>query len=140
MTFTFYSTPGHGYLRVPKKTFLELGGNPETISRYSGHDQTTLYLEEDCDACNFLDLVRENGIEPNIKSTYKDSVSITHNYDPKLFGFEFKEGVKVRLCSSEIATLEYIRGTKPGARTETGYLYRIPKSNPFKYITEVLEN
>lgn len=138
MTFTFYSTPGHGYLRVPKKKFIELGGDPEKISKYSGHNTSTLFLEEDCDACYFIDLVRENGLEFNHKISYRDNVSVTHNYNPSLFDFKIKEGVKVKLCSEEIATLGFINGTTPAARTTNGILYRIPKTNPFKYIIEVL--
>ncbi len=137
MTFTFYCTPGHGYLRVPKSKFIELGGDPTKVSKYSGHDTSTLYLEEDSDACYFIDLLRENGIEPDIKSIYKDRFSITHNYDPSLFDFQLREGVKVKLCSEEIATLGFMNGTNPIVRTTDGILYKIPKTNPFKYIVEV---
>lgn len=134
MTFSFYSTPGHGYLRVPKKTFLKLGGNPEDISQYSGHDTTTLYLEEDCDACDFIDLVRENGMEFKHKIIHKENFSITHNYNPKLFDFNLEEGVDVELCNGDSATIGYY-GSHVIARTTKGFIYKIPKTNPFKYIT-----
>lgn len=137
MKFTFYSTPGHGYLRVPKSTFLKVGANPNKISSYSGHDEKTLYLEEDCDAGYFLDLLDEKNISYELVHSYKRRWSITHNYNPNLFDFKFKEGLKVKLCSDEIGTLEFIRGTKRVVRTVNGILYSIPKTNPFKYITEV---
>lgn len=139
MKLTVYITPGHGYLRVPKSKFLEVGADPTKISSYSGHDETTLYLEEDCDAGYFLDFLDENDIPFELVNTYKDRWSITHNYDPALFDFKFKEGAKVKLCSNEIGTLGFINGTKRAVRTVSGILYRIPKTNPFKYITEVLD-
>lgn len=138
MKFTFYSTPGHGYLRVPKSKFLEFGGDPEKISRYSGHDESTLYLEEDGDAIYFIDLLRENGIEPELKSVYKGTFAKTHNYDPSLFSFELREGENVKLCSNEYAKLGWMSGNILVARTTKGMVYKIPKTNPFKYITEVL--
>lgn len=134
LKLTFYITPGHGYLRVPKKTFLKYFGEPEKISTCSGHDETTLYLEEDCDASYFLNFLDEQGVEYKIHSVYKDNgFSITHNYLPELFDFKLREGKTVELCNGINATLGYINGTKLVAKAN-GATYKIPKTNPFKYI------
>jgi len=136
MKLSFYSTPGHGYLRVPKSTFLKVGADPNEISKSSGHDETTLYLEEDDDAGYFLNFLKENEIPFDIKSIYKDRFSITHNYNPSLFHLKLREGVSVKLCNECSATLGFFNGTQLVARTTNGAVYRIPKSNPFKYIVE----
>lgn len=136
MKLTFYSTPGHGYLRVPKSTFTKCGGDPTEISRYSGHDLTTLYLEEDCDAGYFLNLLESKGIEFKIESKYVNSVSATHNYEPKLFDCKLGNGQKVVLHGDVVGI---IRNTGGNFLVEIGVMrYSLPKTNPFKYIKELL--
>lgn len=51
-TFTFHSDAGHGWLAVPEYWLIDLGINNK-ISRYSYSNNTTVYLEEDCDALLF---------------------------------------------------------------------------------------
>lgn len=49
MTLNWISTPSHGYLIVKRE---EMGGfNPSNYSRKNAH---SYYLEEDCDAPEFL--------------------------------------------------------------------------------------
>ncbi len=48
-TLTFYSTPGHGYLRVPR-SMIERSGIADCISQFSTFSARYAYLEEDCDA------------------------------------------------------------------------------------------
>lgn len=136
MKLNFYDTPSHGYLRVSKKKFKEVGADPTQISKFSGHNETTLFLEEDCDTTYFLNFLKENGIPFEIKSVYRESFSITHNYKPSLFNFKLREGTSVRLSNGLTATLEFYNKTKLGARIKNGMLYRIPSSNPFQYISE----
>jgi hypothetical protein len=136
MNLTFYSTPGHGYLSVSKSTFLKHGGDPEKISGYSGHTVTNLFLEEDCDAPYFLDLLDSKGVKYKVKIVYRNSVSPTHNYDPKLFHFRFNTGLKVKLHDDTVGVLEsYTNRTL----IHVGHMtYMLPTTNPFKYIKEVV--
>jgi hypothetical protein len=56
MTYTFYSDPGHAWLRVPlSEITAEMG-----ISAYSYRDNKYAYLEEDCDAYKFIRTVCGN--------------------------------------------------------------------------------
>jgi hypothetical protein len=136
MKLTFYSTPGHGYLRVPKSTFVKCGGDPNKISGFSGQDLTTLYLEEDCDAGYFLELLESKGIEFKIESKYVNSVSNTHNYEPKLFGCRLIDGERIVLYDDSVGTIKNV-GSQ--ILVEVGYMrYRLPKSNPYKYVKAVL--
>jgi hypothetical protein len=137
MKLTFYSTPGHGYLRVPKSVFVKCGGDPKEISGFSGHDTSTLYLEEDCDAGYFLDLLESKGIQFQIESKYVNSVSNTHNYDPQMFGCRLIGGEKVLLFNDSVGTIHNMSG-KILAEVN-GIRYRLPKANPFKYIKSVIQ-
>jgi hypothetical protein len=136
MKLTFYSTPGHGYLRVPKSTFVNYGGDPNKISGFSGQDLTTLYLEEDCDAGYFLGLLESKGVQFKIEDKYVNSVSNTHNYEPKLFECRLIDGERIVLCDDSVGTIKNV-GSQ--ILVEVGYMkYRIPKSNPYKYIKAVI--
>ena len=136
MKLTFYSTPGHGYLRVPKSVFVKCGGDPTKISEFSGHDLSTLYLEEDCDAGYFLDLLESNDIDYEIESKYVNSVSNTHNYDPKLFGCKLVDGQAVLLHGEMVGIIQNMSGK---LLVNVGVMrYQLPKSNPYKYIKSLL--
>ena len=50
--FTFYSDPGHGWLKVNKRDLMELSLE-DKISNYSYVSGENVYLEEDCDASLF---------------------------------------------------------------------------------------
>lgn len=129
---TFISTPGHGYLSISKKDFLAIGADPEKISQYSGHTFTRLYLEEDCDASYLVGLTREKGIHLAVKHSYNESFSIHHNYKPELFSYTPQVGDAIDIIYTvksvdvkQIVILHTGENNKP---------YRIPSSNPFKYI------
>jgi hypothetical protein len=136
MKLTFYSTPGHGYLRVPKSTFIKYGGNPNKISGFSGHDLTTLYLEEDCDAVYFFNLLESKGIRFQVQTKYVNSVSNTHNYDAGLFECRLSDGNQIVLHDNRVGTVKNVGNQ---ILVEVGYMrYKLPKANPFKYIKSVL--
>lgn len=84
MTFTFIDTPSHGYLKVPKKKFLELGADKNKISKYSGMSKTLLYLEEDVDFVYFYNFLKnEKGIEMGLNEVHRERSSVpSHNYNP----------------------------------------------------------
>ena len=52
----FISDPSHGWLQVPLSTFLEMKA---TASPYSYVNKPFIYLEEDCDAPDFLEKFSE---------------------------------------------------------------------------------
>lgn len=74
MKLKFYSDPGHGWLAV-KKDLLQKLGIANRITAYSYMKGNTAYLEEDCDAALFLDVLRDGGqgCELVVKSTGKRS-------------------------------------------------------------------
>lgn len=54
-SFTFYSDPGHAWLKVDRADCLALGLTVNDFSAYSYlADGGAVYLEEDCDAPKFL--------------------------------------------------------------------------------------
>lgn len=61
MKLNFYSDPGHGWLRVPA-ALLEKLGVVEKVSPYSYMQGPWVYLEEDCDASEFLAAAKREGL------------------------------------------------------------------------------
>jgi hypothetical protein len=123
-------------LRVPKSTFVKCGGDPNRISGFSGQDLTTLYLEEDCDAGYFLGLLESKGIQFKIEDKYVNSVSNTHNYEPKLFECRLIDGERILLHGDMIGIIQNMNGkilVNVGAMR-----YQLPKSNPYKYIKSTI--
>lgn len=62
MKLTFHEDCGHAWLEVPVETFLKAPVNVSSFSYYEKHTRK-LYLEEDCDAGDFLDAMQAKGIE-----------------------------------------------------------------------------
>lgn len=66
-TYTFYSDPGHGWLKVDLKDLINLG-ILDQISNFSyarkGKKSISVYLEEDMDAGIFLKAISSLGISP----------------------------------------------------------------------------
>jgi hypothetical protein len=54
--YTFINDPGHGWLRVPISDVTNSGFNP---SKYSYWNDEDFFLEEDCDAPDFLEAIGE---------------------------------------------------------------------------------
>ena len=76
MNLTFHSDSGHGWLEVPLATAMMVGTPLDRISPYSYAAVVgtvpTLYLEEDCDICLFLDAAKAAGKEVNISNKHHD--------------------------------------------------------------------
>ena len=51
--YSFFSTPSHGYLAVPKEDYEASGYKASRFSYKLG--DSYVYLEEDCDARGFMD-------------------------------------------------------------------------------------
>lgn len=77
--WTFYTDPGHGWLKVSKKD-LAAAGVASKITPYSYQRGEHVYLEEDCDMETFLSAVNKAGADwseikdrMKVKSTDKRS-------------------------------------------------------------------
>lgn len=69
--YTYYVTPGHGYLCVPQADLQEIGFVPTPYSLYKGN---LAYLEEDCDMSAFMWAYElHEGVKPEVKTEYLDS-------------------------------------------------------------------
>jgi len=74
LKLTFYTDPGHGWLRVRKEVLFELGIHKD-ISTFSYHNGRYAYLEEDCDAPRLINKLEEVGIKVEIKGSNTNSDS-----------------------------------------------------------------
>jgi hypothetical protein len=62
MKLNFYTDSGHGWLAVKRDLLVKLG-IADKISTYSYQRGETAYLEEDCDASEFLSAARQAGLD-----------------------------------------------------------------------------
>ena len=65
-TLTFYSDPGHGWLKTTRAE-LKKYGIEDKISPYSYQRGDNVYLEEDCDAGIYINALKEAGYEVILK-------------------------------------------------------------------------
>ena len=72
-----WEDPGHAWVEVTKKDFIELEGEIKEVTPYSyqSHNGLILYLEEDCDA-RYLD----GKIKEKYGERRDDHVSVTEEY------------------------------------------------------------
>lgn len=132
-TYTFFEDAGHGWLAVPIKDILK-AGIKDQISGYSYIDRTRVYLEEDGDLSLFMNAAPAF----NQKRSYSENSKVRSlcDYKPE-FCRVIKEGDKVKLYSGEGATIRKVYG-KWSLFGDFGKLYKLPASNPFKYIQQFL--
>ena len=83
-TLEFYSTPGHGYLKVPLQLLRELQIS-QLISGYSYIDnKDNVYCEEDCDMAIVCTRMKLDNIDFSIIEHYvdeDDDFSFTDQFD-----------------------------------------------------------
>ena len=72
MRITYLQDPGHGWLIVPAALVRSLGCRPSDYSYYDRVSDTA-YLEEDCDADEFMNALRCSGVEPQIISQHTNA-------------------------------------------------------------------
>jgi hypothetical protein len=65
-TYPFFTDPGHGWLRVPRKR-LETLRIAHKITSYSYQNNAFVYLEEDCDAPLFLHAAEAAGWKVTVR-------------------------------------------------------------------------
>jgi len=82
--YTFFSDPGHGWLKVPKCD-LRFTGVDIHITHYSYMVGEFAFLEEDCDARRFTDVLDAYGIEYEINHVQDDDDSAIRGYFPYSF-------------------------------------------------------
>lgn len=83
MTFTHFSDPAHGWLRVDVQSAESVGLAPGNFSRFSYRHAHWLYLEEDCDASLFVKAyLNKHGQAPRIVEKSSNSRSCIRNYEP----------------------------------------------------------
>ena len=78
LNLTFISTASHGYLKVDKQTFKQLGLNGSEFSEYSYYqpNHNCFYLEEDCDSPEFVKIVKDKGYKVNFNEISIDDISL----------------------------------------------------------------
>ena len=68
--FTFYSDPGHAWLKVSVKDALAVGLSNQDFSTYSYYRNGFFYLEEDLDAGVFIQAyIAKNGQPPQFRES-----------------------------------------------------------------------
>jgi len=74
---TFHADPSHGWLEVPVIDIMALGIIPSEFSHIKGD---MVYLEEDCDANEYILAAKANGWTVNITEAYTNNDSPIRNY------------------------------------------------------------
>ena len=64
--YSYYSDPGHGWLKVSRKELIKLGIQNQ-ISSYSYQRKDSVYLEEDTDMRLFVNTLQSTGIKAKYK-------------------------------------------------------------------------
>lgn len=78
--FTFFSDPGHGWLKVPRSLLVDLGIS-DKISSYSYQKNTWVYLEEDGDCLAFFQAFQQKfGHKPECVEKWTNNYSGVRNF------------------------------------------------------------
>ena len=79
-TFTYYTDPGHGWVKVPKSLLVKLEIDSQiTLFSYTRGD--SVYLEEDCDLSTFEHAYRATGKELNFRHNHTNRQSKIRSYN-----------------------------------------------------------
>jgi hypothetical protein len=85
MKLTFFSDPGHSWLRVPLKTLIDLD-LLDQITPFSyinlGSKRAYCYLEEDKDCPTFFNALEENNITLTLSYRAYNNESVIRTYWP----------------------------------------------------------
>ena len=68
ISLDFICDPGHGWIKIPKNLVFGL-----EFSKYSYQDKKYYYLEEDCDASKYLDLIHGAGVKTEYNEIIHDN-------------------------------------------------------------------
>lgn len=87
-TFTYYTDPGHGWLRVEWDDLEALGMQPTDFSRYSYRDDKAMFLEEDVDAGRFVRVYEAAfGKRPKVVHRHANNLSSIRRKRWNVLGF-----------------------------------------------------
>jgi len=79
MKFNFYTDPGHGWIKVPKKLLIKLGID-NAITPFSYVRGEYAYLEEDTDASTFITAMKKANKTVELKAHNSNKSSRIRNY------------------------------------------------------------
>lgn len=79
VTRTFYSDPGHGWLKVSYDELSQLGIQM-AISSYSYREGNDVFLEEDCDFGRYIRAMNERGIDVKLREVNVNGDSVIRMY------------------------------------------------------------
>lgn len=80
ITLTYFSDPGHGWVRIPKARLVKLG-IAEKISPFSYQRGTNAFVEEDGDLSTLVDALKAQGYEVKFKGNSSNRTSKIRNYN-----------------------------------------------------------
>lgn len=80
MKFTYYTDPGHGWVKVEKQLLIKLGIDKK-ISTYSYMRKDCAYLEEDCDLHTFKRALFGIGIPVVLVQKHTNKTSKIRSYE-----------------------------------------------------------
>ena len=80
LTFNVYNDPGHGWIKVSKKTLVKFFGEHwrKSFTPFSYERGEYTYLEEDQDAATFIQRLKDNQIQPVWRHYYNQTLSLIH--------------------------------------------------------------
>ena len=80
MKFTYYTDPGHGWVKVPRSLLAKLGINHK-ISTYSYERGDNVYLEEDCDLSHLYQALESRGTPVKLMTSHTNRSSKIRSYN-----------------------------------------------------------
>jgi hypothetical protein len=80
MKLTYFTDPGHGWVKVPRK-LLERLSIAHEISRYSYSRGDSVYLEEDCDLGRLYNAATERNIKIDLVTRHTNRRSKIRSYN-----------------------------------------------------------
>ena len=95
ITLTFYTDPGHGWLKAPHSLLHEFGIENKVTS-YSYVRNNDVFLEEDCDAGLLMDALRQAGVAVTIKRQNTNKSSKIRSYGRYVQPQQVTQAIQVR--------------------------------------------
>lgn len=96
-TYPFFTDPGHGWLRVPRRDLVTLGV-AHRITPYSYQKDAYVYLEEDCDASRFLQAAEAAGwkvtVQERVQARHPSVIRTYDEYYAEDYSYEYYVGDK----------------------------------------------
>jgi hypothetical protein len=80
MKFTYYTDPGHGWVKVSRKLLVKLEIEKK-ISRYSYSRGDSVYLEEDCDLGHLYDALKQRNAKIDLVTRHTNRQSKIRGYN-----------------------------------------------------------